>query len=243
MSDNPAGGGHNELSGHAGGPVVQAGTIVGGVRVQTAGKAAVVVALVGVVVVLAAVLWPREQPSTPQPPPAALTIRSTLGGDCYHEYVRGGEVQGYSPGVVLSMTAQNESEREVVITGVRVEVRDRLPVPTSGEFVTVGCRPSRVAIRGLLVDLDAPDPRVVHLPVDPGPRAEGEPEPPPGFPYQVHRGDPEHFRVHFRAERCDCRFTLVVDWVVAGETRHTTVPTDDGLRIVPVANDLIVIGP
>ncbi|MEU4769647.1 hypothetical protein AB0H12_41130 [Actinosynnema sp. NPDC023794] len=251
MSDDPApdpadgggtAGGHNELSGHAGGPVVQAGTIVGGVRVHAAGRATVVGAIVGVVVVLAGMLlWQQEQPSTPQAPPASLTVSWRMGGKCYYQYVRDGGVQGHSPGVVLSMTAQNESEQEVVITGVRVEVHDRLPAPTSGEFVTVGCLPSRVEARGLEVDLDAPDPEVVHLPAELAPRVEGAPAPPaPDFPYQVRKGEPEHFAVNFRAKTCDCRFSLVVDWVVGGETRQTAVPANDTLRIVPVVEALVV---
>lgn len=62
----------------------------------------------------------------------------------------------------------------------------------------------------------------------------------PDFPYQVSKGEPERFAVNFRTKACDCRFSLVVDWVVGGETRQTAVPTNDTLRIVPVVEALIV---
>lgn len=227
----------NEIGGRADGPVVQAGQVHGDVHVHHhparpylvgAGVLALAAA-----VVAAVALWPEPTPPPAQPAPTQLTLTTSVGGHCYHEYVLDGAVQGYSPGAKLHLTAQNAGDHEVVVTGMRVDVLERAAPPTVGEFRQVGCPGSRVEVRGLAVDLDAESPRVAHLPPEPVPHKVGEPEPepaPPDFPYQVGRGDPEQFEVNFTATRCDCRFQLAVQWVADGTTRETATSP---LRIVP----------
>ncbi|MFJ5985012.1 hypothetical protein [Lentzea sp. NPDC092896] len=154
-----------------------------------------------------------------------LTIATALDAPCGYEVVDG---DGHAAGTVVTVTGQNESTAEVVVTGIRAELR-------SSSAATVravpnrraGCPGDPISPRDFVVDLDEPMPRLAAAP----PRTRrGSDAAPTTFPYRVVRGEPEVFSIELSTGDCDCRVALVVEWVANGERRSTTA---GDFRVVP----------
>ncbi|MBP2325390.1 hypothetical protein JOF56_005775 [Kibdelosporangium banguiense] len=238
----------NEISGsvQADG-VVQAGEIHGDVHIGARRRPLLVMASVATtaVVVAAITLWPKPTPPADQPPPAALTLTAVWDTRCVYRLAGDDRPPGMPDALTASadlfVGAQNRSEEEVIILGIRVVLRHRAGPPTTGELTLVEpCPASRQPLHGMIVDFDTEPLQVRMVPEDPGPALVGTTptpaQPSAVFPFKVSRGDPEAFRFNFESARCDCVFDLAVDWVSNGEPRESALGP---YRIVPHVEALV----
>ncbi|MER5260887.1 hypothetical protein ABTZ99_02230 [Actinosynnema sp. NPDC002837] len=126
----------------------------------------------------------------------------------------------------IRITAQAKGEEDVLLTGMRLVESTVSPPPTTGVLLTPNCGGSSVTPRNFEADLDRPYPVVKPIPmIGDEPGEDDSPAVP--FPFKISAHDPEVFDLHLvRAQPCDCRFAVEVDWVVHG--RRGTSRVDDG---------------
>ncbi|MEV6742365.1 helix-turn-helix transcriptional regulator [Streptomyces sp. NPDC051104] len=146
----------------------------------------------------------------------------------YMHNIRSGE-QGLGPSVI-DITSQTASAEAVLMTGIKVFVLHRAPLPTSGITVDDGQCGEVQAVRPFTTDLNRPQPVLIAKP-DPG--GPGDPgHPPVKFPFRISRTDPEVFEIT-TSGNCDCRYAFEVDWVAAGKSGSTVVgAANGGLRVL-----------
>jgi len=129
---------------------------------------------------------------------------------------------------VAQVSIQGESERTVVLTGVRFKVR-RQPRPQGAVFEEPCGGP--LAGRALVADLDVSPPRIVASSSDPngipGSEENGAPSHAPiRFPWTVSVTDPLLLYVIAKTDSCYCKWTAELPWVSGG--RHGSVIVDNG---------------
>lgn len=192
------------------------------------------VAVASIVLAAALIGWRVMDREKPSDPPAAtdpaphLSITTSVSGVCGYLVPEDGEQRACPDGSAVALTGQNSSSAEVVVTGIRVQLRSsRTAVLRAEPDRAVSCPNDPLPLRNFGVDLEetAPQVRPNARRLRPGGAAETT-----SFPYRVRRGEPEVFLIGLSSKNCDCRFALVVDWVANGEQKSTT--TGD-FRVVP----------
>lgn len=187
-----------------------------------------------VVVAAATIVWralDRDE-SVRNPPVTAdseprLAITTSVENPCGYLVLEDGGQRGYADGAVVALTGQNSSSAEVVITGVRVELRSSNPTQVRAEpDRAAACPGDPLPARNFEIDFaDAAQLRPKARRLRPGDAPETT-----TFPYRVRRGEPEVFRIGLSSKDRDCRFALVVDWIANGEQKSTTTGE---FRVVP----------
>ncbi|GAB2986801.1 hypothetical protein [Saccharothrix stipae] len=244
-------------AGNVAGTVIQAGTIGQvtsqspafgrGQVLVAAGVAVLLVAAVIVAVVLndGDVTVTNNNtvviPTTSQPPPESVVafqgwpdwcgtsyhsppkVEQALAITDSHELNRVAEGRELTP---IRITAQAKGAEDILLTGMRLVEVAVPPPPTTGVMLVPVCGGSRVTPRNFQVDLDHPDPVAKPVPIISD--TDGAYYPAVPFPFRISADEPEVFDLHVvRAQPCDCRFVVEMDWVVRGQ-RGTSRVTDEG---------------
>lgn len=144
---------------------------------------------------------------------------------------------GWAATNYLRFTAEGNAQRAVVLTGMRVEVAERVPLTTGTAFTFAECG-SLLAPRPFSIGLDETPPRLWALPGETvnaaGDTADSKPA---TFPFTVTPTDPEVFDLSVADGRaCDCRWRLSLSYVADGHT-YSTVLDDAGQPFHGVPRD------
>jgi hypothetical protein len=130
--------------------------------------------------------------------------------------------------VVVQMVASGNSQRAIVLTGLKVRILRRRPA-LQGTLVDTQPYPptacGAAVFQAGTVNLDTSPPTWIPE-TSTGPAAAARTAP-VKFPYEVSVSDPEPFIFTITTQRCDCTWTLELDWV-AGSTNGKNLITDNG---------------
>jgi hypothetical protein len=113
-------------------------------------------------------------------------------------------------GTLIRLKISGTSSTPVILNGLRIDVEKRGPVPDSW-LITYQGLGSGQGVRYFTVSLDRRPPRVKFV---------GKNDP---FPLRVTDADVELIDVLATTLRCDCSWTVAVDWVSGSEQGTTTI--------------------
>jgi hypothetical protein len=132
--------------------------------------------------------------------------------------------------VIVQMVASGNSQRAIVLTGIRAHVLRRRP-ELQGSYVNIEPLQPPVCANAVFqagtVDLDTSPP--TWIPGTSAEMAATDRTAPFKFPYVVSASDPEPFIFVITTKHCDCTWTLELDWVAGstnGKSIITTATTD-----------------
>lgn len=129
-----------------------------------------------------------------------------------------------SPGHAVLMV-EGHSDRQIVLTDIKVRVKERKPVTASGTKLDVPCGDDG-AYRWLQVDLDKDPPATIARHRNPQAVADELPEwakKPIRFPYTVSRDDAEMFLISTYTDNCECGWEVELSWMSGGRTGVETI--------------------
>lgn len=129
--------------------------------------------------------------------------------------------------VVVQLVASGNSQRAIVLTGLKVHILRRRPA-LQGTLVDTRPYPSTscgtAVFQAGTVNLDTSPPTWIP---DKSTGLAATRTAPVKFPYVVSVSDPEPFIFTITTHHCDCTWTLELDWV-AGSTNGKNLITDNG---------------
>ncbi|MEU6347197.1 hypothetical protein ABZ883_40385 [Streptomyces sp. NPDC046977] len=135
--------------------------------------------------------------------------------------------RGWRPsnGGHLTVTVQGPSEDVMILTGLEVEIINKREVAADELlFVGAGCG-AEIPERYFAIDLDGAGARPHHMQYD-ADTGEFSPDPNPGFPYTVSRGEAEVLDITTSCAGA-CEWKARLSWIFKGETGSAEI-TDQG---------------
>lgn len=124
----------------------------------------------------------------------------------------------------IDITNQTSSDEAVLLTGLRIRVLQRRPVPATGIVVADGQCGGSQTVRPFTTDLDKPAPVAIARPAEEAPDSPARPA--VTFPFKILPGDPEVFELIASGTTCDCTIAVEIDWVAAGRPGSTVLDNE-----------------